>query len=105
MLNNIFVIIMIVLLISYIIASESSRKQNVKTYKELLEMNKLLIEQNTEIRKHNSELTKANQNLNRVIVHVCSKSVRDRNVAKKEEREGAADDESDPNVEKQGDES
>lgn len=105
MLNNIFMILTSVLLIVYIVMTSKTRKSEIQTYKELLMMNKLLIEQNTEIRKQNAELTKANQNLNRVIVHVCSKSVRDRNVAKKEEREGSEDGKSDSNVEKQGDES
>lgn len=75
---NVFGVIMIVLLIWYIVVARKSEKSNKECHKELLNMNSLLIEQNTEIRKHNAELTKANQNLNRVIVHVCSKSVRDR---------------------------
>lgn len=86
MLNTIFVIVMIILLIVYIVTANKCRKQEIQTYKELLRMNELLIEQNTEIRKHNAELTKANQNLNRVIVHVCSKSVRDRKNAPQEDQ-------------------
>lgn len=83
---NVFGVIMMVLLIWYIVVARKSEKSNKQCHEELLNMNSLLIEQNTEIRKHNAELTKANQNLNRVIVHVCSKSVRDRKNAQQEDQ-------------------
>lgn len=84
--NYVMGIIMIVLLIVMIGVCWRAEKASKENIKELLNMNFLLIEQNTEIRKHNAELTKANQNLNRVIVHVCSKSVRDRKNAQKEDQ-------------------
>lgn len=89
MLDFILAIIWIVLLVTYIVLSWKDLKSNRECKTELLNMNSLLIEQNMAIKEQNAELIKANQNLNRVIVRVCSKSVRDRNEAKKKmERQG-----------------
>lgn len=64
-------IIWIIVLIVYIAVSWKDAKSNNEVKKIVAEMNSILLEQN-------AELVKANQNLNRVIISVCSKSVRDR---------------------------
>lgn len=64
-------IIWIIVLIVSIAVSWKDAKSNNEVKKIVAEMNSILLEQN-------AELVKANQNPNRVIISVCSKSVRDR---------------------------
>lgn len=82
MLDVILAIVWIVLLVTYIVVTLALHRNEKKLKEAVSEMHNTLIEQNIAIREQNTELVKANQNLNRVIISVCSKSVRDR----KEER-------------------
>lgn len=56
----------------------------------IMEMNKMLLEQNKAIREQNVEIAKHNQNLNKVIVSVCSKSVRYRRKQNEETEKGTS---------------
>lgn len=82
MFDVILAIVWIALLVTYIMVTLALHRNEKKLKEAVSEMHNTLIEQNIAIREQNTELVKANQNLNRVIISVCSKSVRDR----KEER-------------------
>lgn len=84
MLDMILAIAWIALLVTYIVVTLALHRNEKKLKETVSEMHNTLIEQNIAIREQNTELVKANQNLNRVIISVCSKSVRDR----KEEQGG-----------------
>ena len=67
----IFALIWFVVLGIYIFVSWKDAKSNNDVKKEITQMNELLLEQNYQLKEQN-------KHLNKVILSVCSKSVRDR---------------------------